>query len=219
MCNILSLLKIETQDIQEFLLAVKKQNHAMAHTVQLGMTCTLLLYWNQDSWQPVRFENFVIVMMKAVSDFLMLFFLIQGELCVQILWQNLVEDQRVVGQCCLKRLRMQPMQYVSFLCHEINNLLLWRREVWRHKNSNLWSYGIGWHIQKEQDERAPLPKISLLVQVGGWILGPVCSDDSIQILLKLAWIITSSIQPVFKDLDGVIRVYIINIIFFCFSTK
>ena len=52
------------------------------------------------------------------------------------------------------------------------------------------------------------------MQVGGWILGPVCSDDSIQILLKLAWVITSSIQPVFKDLDGVIRVYIINIIFF-----
>ena len=32
---------------------------------------------------------------------------------------------------------------------------------------NLWNYGIGWHIQKEQKASANRePKISLLVQIG-----------------------------------------------------
>ena len=28
------------------------------------------------------------------------------------------------------------------------------REVWSHKNSDLWKYGIGQHIEKEQDEKS-----------------------------------------------------------------
>ena len=38
-------------------------------------------------------------------------------------------------------------------------------------------------------EKNPLPKISLLVQIGGGdIRAPLCFNDAIQILLKLAWI-------------------------------
>ena len=32
------------------------------------------------------------------------------------------------------------------------------REVWRHKNLNLWNYVSGSHIQKEQEEKYPLAK-------------------------------------------------------------
>ena len=32
----------------------------------------------------------------------------------------------------------------------------------------LWNYGIGWHIQKEM-KIPPLPKVGLLVQIGGEI--------------------------------------------------
>ena len=78
MYDILGILKIKTPDIREFLLVVKNkpiQVHAcnglycpMRHDV----CCTIVLKSGQLT--AVRFENFVIVMMKAVSDFLMLFF-------------------------------------------------------------------------------------------------------------------------------------------------
>ena len=45
-----------------------------------------------------------------------------------------------------------------------------RTEEWHHKTSNLRGYaGIACHIQKEQDDKTPLPKISLLVQIVGEI--------------------------------------------------
>ena len=45
-----------------------------------------------------------------------------------------------------------------------------RREVWRHSKSNLWNYGIGWQIHKEEDEKSSLDKIQLdIVQIGGEI--------------------------------------------------
>ena len=42
------------------------------------------------------------------------------------------------------------------------------REVWCHKNSNLWNYGISKHIQKEQDEKRPLAKIQPVSVVSEW---------------------------------------------------
>ena len=98
----------------------------MASTVQWGMTFTVLLYWNQDSWQQSDMRILLLLWWRQlVIEILIAFFPIQGELCVQILWQKVVEGQRAVGQCCLKLLRMQPMQYVSLIfSHKIINLLL-----------------------------------------------------------------------------------------------
>ena len=39
-------------------------------------------------------------------------------------------------------------------------------------------------------ENMHLLKLSLLVQIGGEILAPLCSDDSVKILVKLDWIVT-----------------------------
>ena len=39
-----------------------------------------------------------------------------------------------------------------------------------------------------------LLKLSLLVLIGGEILAPLCSDDSIKILVKLDWIVTFAIR-------------------------
>ena len=39
------------------------------------------------------------------------------------------------------------------------------------KKGNLCNYGIGWHIQKEQDEDVHLLKISLLQQIGDYKIG------------------------------------------------
>ena len=39
-----------------------------------------------------------------------------------------------------------------------------------------------------------LLKLSLLVQIGGEILAPLCSDDSVKILVKLDWIVTFAIR-------------------------
>ena len=57
-------------------------------------------------------------------------------------------------------------------------------------------------FRKNNMKKAPLPTISLLVQIGEEIQAPVFYDDSVQILLKLAWIVSLTIQ----DLYGVNRV-------------
>ena len=72
MCDILGILKIKTQDIRELLLAVKNK------TIQVHACDGLYCPMRHDFYCPivlksgqltaVRFENFVIVMMKAVSD-------------------------------------------------------------------------------------------------------------------------------------------------------
>ena len=64
MCDILGILKIKTQDIREFLLAVKNET-IQVHACD-GLYCPIVLESGQLT--AVRFENFVIVMMKAVSD-------------------------------------------------------------------------------------------------------------------------------------------------------
>lgn len=38
------------------------------------------------------------------------------------------------------------------------------------------NYRIGWHSLEEKDEKVPLPKISLLVHLGGEIFAPSCSE-------------------------------------------
>ena len=43
-------------------------------------------------------------------------------------------------------------------------------------------------------ENMHLLELSLLVQIGGEILAPLCSDDSVNILLKLDWIVTFAIR-------------------------
>ena len=63
MCNILGISKIITQDIWEFLLAVK--NETIQGHVCDGLYCPIVLKSGQLT--AVRFENFFIVMMKAVS--------------------------------------------------------------------------------------------------------------------------------------------------------
>ena len=71
MYDILGVLKIKTQDIQEFLLAVKNK------TIQVDACNGLYCPMRHDFYCPivlksgqltaVRFENFFTVMMKAVS--------------------------------------------------------------------------------------------------------------------------------------------------------
>ena len=43
-----------------------------------------------------------------------------------------------------------------------------------------------------------LPKISMLVQIVGEIFPRLCSNDSIQILLKMAWYLTLGTKPILK---------------------
>ena len=72
MYDILGILKIKTQDIQEFLLAVKNK------TIQVDACDGVYCPMRHDFYYPivlksgqltaVRFENFFTVMMKAVSD-------------------------------------------------------------------------------------------------------------------------------------------------------
>ena len=40
-----------------------------------------------------------------------------------------------------------------------------------------------------------MPKITMLVQIVGEILSQLCSNDSIQILLKMAWFLTLGTKP------------------------
>ena len=35
------------------------------------------------------------------------------------------------------------------------------------QNLNLWNYGVGKYIQKDKDEKCPIAKISLFVQISG----------------------------------------------------
>ena len=55
------------------------------------------------------------------------------------------------------------------------------------------------NIRKNKMKKSPLPKIRLIVQIGGYIQAPVCSDDSIPILLRFAWILTSTFPANFKS--------------------
>ena len=43
-------------------------------------------------------------------------------------------------------------------------------------------------------ENMHLLKLSLLVQIGGEILAPLCSDVSVKILVRLDWIVTFAIR-------------------------
>ena len=66
-------------------------------------------------------------------------------------------------------------------------------EVKKFKLVKLWDWLE--HSERNKMKNAPLSKISLLVQFGGQVYAPVCSDDSVQVLLKLAWIVTMTITP------------------------
>ena len=78
-----------------------------------------------------------------------------------------------------------------------------REEVRRHKNWKSWNYRIWFDIFRKNKMKPPMPKTSILMQIGGktYRLHTI-SDDSIQILLKLDWIDTFTIQTNFR------RVYI-----------
>ena len=73
-----------------------------------------------------------------------------------------------------------------------------RREVSvKFKFVKLW---VGQHIQREQDKKMSLFQKSVSVQICIEILAPVCSDDSIQILLKMASIMKLTIQACFRGI-------------------
>ena len=51
------------------------------------------------------------------------------------------------------------MHNLKLACDDTRpTLYKWRREVMKLQNLNLSNYGIGWHIQKEQDEKCSLAK-------------------------------------------------------------
>ena len=52
--------------------------------------------------------------------------------------------------------------------------------------------------KNKMKKKKPLPKINLLLQIGGEIEAPLCSVDFIQILLKLTWIEKFTIQAYFR---------------------
>ena len=53
-------------------------------------------------------------------------------------------------------------------------------------------------LRKNKLKKMPSPRIRLLLLIGEKKSEPVCSDDVIHILLKLAWIVTSTIQAYFR---------------------
>ena len=58
--------------------------------------------------------------------------------------------------------------------------------------------GIGWYIQKEQVEKIP-SAINQPVSINWSVdISTDCSNDSIQILLKLAWMLTLTIHGYFR---------------------
>ena len=57
-------------------------------------------------------------------------------------------------------------------------------------------------IRKLKTKSVSLPKISILVQIVGEILPQLCSNDCIQILLKMAWFLTSGTKPIKKNSVG-----------------
>ena len=111
-------------------------------------------------------------------------------------------DKLVIMSLCLANihgdLRYHFFRYPFASCpiQSYSNLY---REVCCYKNSDLFNYRIVWHIQKEQDEESPPSQISdFLCKLAAERYKHVCSDDSIQILLKLTWIETSTIQGNFR---------------------
>ena len=50
-------------------------------------------------------------------------------------------------------------------------------------------------IRETKTKNIPLLKISMLVQIVGEILPQLCSNDSTQILLKMAWFLTLGTKP------------------------
>ena len=62
---------------------------------------------------------------------------------------------------------------------------------------NLRNYAIGWHVQKEQNEKCRLAKIHPVSAINyEEILAQVRSERSIEILLRLAWIVDVKIQSI-----------------------
>ena len=53
-------------------------------------------------------------------------------------------------------------------------------------------------IREIKTKNVSLPRISMLVQIVGEILPQLCSNDSIQILLKMAWFITLGTEPILE---------------------
>ena len=53
---------------------------------------------------------------------------------------------------------------------------------------------------KEEMKKVNLPKISPSEQFGEEIQAPICFEDRVQILLKLAWIATLTIQPCLREI-------------------
>ena len=53
-------------------------------------------------------------------------------------------------------------------------------------------------IRAIKTKNVSLPRISMLVQIVGEILPKLCSNDSIQILLKMAWFITLGTKPILE---------------------
>ena len=51
-------------------------------------------------------------------------------------------------------------------------------------------------IREMKIKNVSLPKISILVQIAGKILPELCTNDSIQILLKTAWFFTLGTEPI-----------------------
>ena len=51
-------------------------------------------------------------------------------------------------------------------------------------------------IREMKTKNESLPKISILVQIAGEILQQLCSNDSIQFLLKITWFFTLGTKPI-----------------------
>ena len=60
--------------------------------------------------------------------------------------------------------------------------------------------GLGSIFRKNETKKKTLVK-NQLVSANWWVQAPVCSDVSIQILLKLAWIVMFMIQAYFRGTD------------------
>ena len=53
-------------------------------------------------------------------------------------------------------------------------------------------------VNVQYEKKKPLPKIGLLVQIGGETWLPLYSDESVQIFLKLDWIVKVTIHVYFR---------------------
>ena len=62
-------------------------------------------------------------------------------------------------QCNSTQQRPFLMHNLKLACDDTRpTLYKWRREVMTLQNRNLWNYGIGWRIQKEQHEKYSIAK-------------------------------------------------------------